>query len=128
MVYGSDTQGLGATFYPFYDFSYQMAGILLPDQWQSLYTGKTAWTSSAVTAQMTKWAALKTKGCTNPDVLTKTNILGYFGQGKAAMIVDGNWDTATLQKSLGANLAPFVPPYSNSKVKGVIQYPGDGFS
>ena len=47
---------------------------------------------------MQKWADLKTKGCTNPDVLTKSNILGYFGSGKAAMIVDGNWDTATLQK------------------------------
>jgi raffinose/stachyose/melibiose transport system substrate-binding protein len=128
MVYGSDTQGLGATFYPFYDFSYQMSGILSPTQWQSLYTGKTSWTSPAVTAQMTKWASLKSKGCTNPDVLTKSNILGAFTSGKAAMIVDGNWDTATLQKGLGKNLAPFVPPYANGKQKGVIEYPGDGFS
>ena len=128
MVYGSDTQGLGATFYPFYDFSYQMSGILSPTQWQNLYTGKTSWTSPAIVAQMDKWAALKTKGCTNPDVLTKSNILGYFSSGKAAMIVDGNWDTATLQKGLGKNLAAFVPPYSNGKQKGVIQYPGDGFS
>jgi ABC-type glycerol-3-phosphate transport system substrate-binding protein len=128
MVYGSDTQGLGATFYPFYDFSYQMSGILSPTQWQGLYTGKTSWTSPAVTGQMSKWAALKTKGCTNPDVLTKSNILGAFTSGKAAMIVDGNWDTATLQKGLGKNLEPFVPPYSNSKQKGVVEYPGDGFS
>jgi raffinose/stachyose/melibiose transport system substrate-binding protein len=128
MVYGSDTQGLGATFYPFYDFSYQMSGILSPTQWQGLYTGKTSWTSPAVVAQMSKWAALKSKGCTNPDVLTKSNILGYFSSGKAAMIVDGNWDTATLQKGLGKNLAAFVPPYANGKQKGVVQYPGDGFS
>jgi raffinose/stachyose/melibiose transport system substrate-binding protein len=128
MVYGSDTQGLGATFYPFYDFSYQMSGILSPTQWQNLYTGKTSWTSPAIVSQMDKWAALKTKGCTNPDVLTKSNILGYFSSGKAAMIVDGNWDTATLQKGLGKNLAAFVPPYASGKQKGVIQYPGDGFS
>ncbi|MDX6579871.1 MAG: raffinose/stachyose/melibiose transport system substrate-binding protein, partial [Gaiellales bacterium] len=62
MVYGSDTQGLGATFYPFYDFSYQMSGILSPAQWKGLYTGKTSWTSPAIVSQMTKWAALKTKG------------------------------------------------------------------
>ena len=105
-----------------------MSGILSPTQWQNLYTGKTSWTSPAIVAQMDKWAALKTKGCTNPDVLTKSNILGYFSSGKAAMIVDGNWDTATLQKGLGKNLAAFVPPYSNGKQKGVIQYPGDGFS
>ncbi len=128
MVYGSDTQGLGATFYPFYDFSYQMSGILSPTQWQGLYTGKTSWTSPAIVSQMTKWAALKTKGCTNPDVLTKSNILGAFSSGKAAMIVDGNWDTATLQKGLGKNLAPFAPPYSDKPQKGVVQYPGDGFS
>ncbi|MDX6526841.1 MAG: raffinose/stachyose/melibiose transport system substrate-binding protein [Gaiellales bacterium] len=128
MVYGSDTQGLGATFYPFYDFSYQMSGILSPAQWKGLYTGKTSWTSPAIVSQMSKWAALKTKGCTNPDVLTKSNILGAFSQGKAAMIVDGNWDTATLQKGLGKNLVPFAPPFSSGKQKGVVQYPGDGFS
>jgi raffinose/stachyose/melibiose transport system substrate-binding protein len=128
MVYGSDTQGLGATFYPFYDFSYQMSGILSPTQWQGLYTGKTSWTSPAVSAQLSKWAALKSKGCTNPDVLTKSNILGAFTSGKAAMIVDGNWDTATLQKGLGKNLEPFVPPYASGQQKGVVEYPGDGFS
>ena len=77
---------------------------------------------------MSKWAALKTKGCTNTDVLTKSNILGAFSRGKAAMIVDGNWDTATLQKGLGPNLAPFVPPFASGTQKGVVQYPGDGFS
>jgi raffinose/stachyose/melibiose transport system substrate-binding protein len=128
MIYGSDTQGLGATFYPFYDFIYQMSGILSPTQWKGLYTGKTAWTSPAIVSQMTKWAALKSKGCTNPDVLTKSNILGAFATGKAAMIVDGNWDTATLQKGLGKNLVPFAPPFSSGKQKGVVQYPGDGFS
>ena len=44
------------------------------------------------------------------------------------MLVDGSWDTATLQKGLGKNLAPFAPPYSDKKQSGVIQYPGDGFS
>jgi raffinose/stachyose/melibiose transport system substrate-binding protein len=128
MVYGADTQGLGQTFYPFYDFSYAMSGILSPAQWKGLYTGKTAWTSPKIVSQLTKWAALKTKGCTNPDVLTKSGILGAFTSGKAAMLVDGSWDTATLQKGLGKNLAAFAPPYSDAKQGGVIQYPGDGFS
>jgi ABC-type glycerol-3-phosphate transport system substrate-binding protein len=128
MVYGADTQGLGQTFYPFYDFSYQMMGILSPKQWQGLYTGKTAWTSPAVVSQLTKWASLRTKGCTNPDVLTKSGILDTFAKGKAAMIVDGSWDVATLEKGLGKNLAPFAPPYTNGKQSGVVQYPGDGFS
>jgi raffinose/stachyose/melibiose transport system substrate-binding protein len=35
---------------------------------------------------------------------------------------------ATLQKGLGKNLGAFAPPYSDSKQRGVIQYPGDGFS
>jgi ABC-type glycerol-3-phosphate transport system substrate-binding protein len=128
MVYGADTQGLGQTFYPFYDFSYAMAGILSPAEWRGLYSGTTSWTSPKVVSQLTKWAALRTKGCTNPDVLTKSGILDAFTSGKAAMIVDGSWDTATLQKGLGKNLAPFAPPYSDAKQHGVIQYPGDGFS
>ena len=72
--------------------------------------------------------ALPKGGCTNKDVLTKTNILGAFIKGQAAMIVDGNWDAATLQQGLGKNLAPFVPPYADGAQHGVVQYPGDGFS
>jgi len=128
MVYGADTQGLGQTFYPFYDFSYAMSGIFSPAQWQGLYTGKTPWTSPKIVSQLTKWASLRTKGCTNPDVLTKSGILDAFAKGKAAMLVDGNWDTATLQKGLGKNLGAFAPPYSDTKQQGVVQYPGDGFS
>jgi ABC-type glycerol-3-phosphate transport system substrate-binding protein len=128
LMYGSDTQGITAAFYPWYDVSYAMSGILSPAQWQGLYTGKTSWTSPAVVAQMTKWAAMKSKGCTNSDVLTATNVLGKFTSGKTAMIVDGSWDTATLQKGLGSKLAPFALPFSNGKQKGVVQYPGDGFS
>ena len=64
------------------------------------------------------------KGCTNKDVLTKLGILSAFSSGKAAMLVDGSWDTATLQKGLGKNLAPFAPPYSDSKQGGVDSVPG----
>jgi ABC-type glycerol-3-phosphate transport system substrate-binding protein len=128
MIYGADTQALGAQFYPFYDFSYQMIGAFSPAQWRELYTGKTPWTAPKIAAQMTKWVALPKSGCTNKDVLTKTNILGAFVKGQAAMIVDGNWDTATLQQGLGKDLAPFVPPYADGKQHGVVQYPGDGFS
>jgi ABC-type glycerol-3-phosphate transport system substrate-binding protein len=128
MIYGADTQALGAQFYPFYDFSYQMIGILKPTQWRDLYTGKMPWTSPKIVAQMNKWVSLPKSSCTNKDVLTKTNILGAFVKGQAAMIVDGNWDTATLQQGLGKNLAPFVPPYADGKQHGVVQYPGDGFS
>ena len=128
MIYGADTQALGAQFYPFYDFSYQMIGAFSPEQWRNLYTGKTPWDSPTIVSQMSKWVSLPKSGCTNKDVLTKTNILGAFVKGQAAMIVDGNWDTATLQKGLGKNVAPFVPPYADGKQHGVVQYPGDGFS
>jgi ABC-type glycerol-3-phosphate transport system substrate-binding protein len=128
MLYGADTQALGAQFYPFYDFSYIINGIYSPSQLRSLYTGKTPWTSPKIAVQMSKWVGLVKRGCTNKDVLTKTDVLGAFIKGQAAMIVDGNWDTATLQKGLGKKLAPFVPPYANGKQRGVVQYPGDGFS
>jgi len=83
MIYGADTQALGAQFYPFYDFSYQMIGLLPPNQWRDLYTGKLPWTSPKIVAQMNKWVSLPKSGCTNKDVLTKTNILGAFIKGQA---------------------------------------------
>ena len=128
IVYGADPQGIGPSPYPFYDLSYLMAGIYSPSQWKGLYTGKIPWTSPAIVNQVSNWASLPKKGCTNSDVLTKTNILGAFMKGQAAMIIDGNWDTATLQQGLGSKVAPMVPPFSSKPQKGVVQYAGDGYA
>jgi raffinose/stachyose/melibiose transport system substrate-binding protein len=67
-------------------------------------------------------------GYTNDDVLTNTSNIQQFEQGKAAMLVDGTWDTAQYTKAMGKNVAAFVPPFSNTPIKGVVEYPGDGFS
>jgi raffinose/stachyose/melibiose transport system substrate-binding protein len=128
MVYGADPQAIQSSPYPWYDMSYLMAGTLAPGEWKGLYTGRIPWTSPKIAAQMTKWISLRKKGCTNTDVLTKTNILGAFMKGQAAMISDGNWDAATFQKGMGSKVAPFVLPFSDSPQHGVIQYSGDGFS
>jgi raffinose/stachyose/melibiose transport system substrate-binding protein len=127
-VYGADPQAIQSSPYPWYDLSYMMAAAYTPAQWKGLYTGAIPWTSAAIEGQMTKWAQMVKNGCTNNDVLTKTNILGAFTTGKAAMISDGNWDAATFQKAMGAKVAPFVLPFSNKPQNGVIQYSGDGFS
>jgi raffinose/stachyose/melibiose transport system substrate-binding protein len=128
IVYGADPQAIQNSPYPWYDMSYLMGAAMSPEQLKGLYTGKTSWTSPAVVAQVSKWAALPKKGCTNSDVLTKTNILGAFIKGEAAMIVDGNWDAATLQKAMGTKVAAFVPPFSDEPQHAVVQYSGDGFS
>ncbi|MHB8468294.1 MAG: ABC transporter substrate-binding protein [Gaiellaceae bacterium] len=128
IVYGADPQAIGPSPYPFYDLSYIMAGLYSPNQWRGIYTGRIPWTSQNVVAQVSNWAALPKHGCTNSDVLTKTNILGAFMKGEAAMIIDGNWDTATLQKALGSKVAPFLPPFTSKPQHGVIQYAGDGFA
>jgi ABC-type glycerol-3-phosphate transport system substrate-binding protein len=128
MVYGNGGQALGAEFYPWYDASYMMIGQYSVSQWKGLYSGSVPWTSPAVTAQFTKWAALNKKGCTNNDVLTDTTNLNQFTSGKAAMMVDGTWDTQKFTTAMGSKVAAFVPPFSNSPIKGVVQYPGDGFS
>ena len=127
MVYGQDEQGIQSSPYPWYDMSYMMAGVLTPAQWKGLYTGAIPWTSPKIVAQMTKWVSLPKKGCTNKDVLTKTNIVGAFTKGQAAMISDGSWDAPTYQKAMGSNVAPFPLPFSDSG-KNVVQYAGDGFS
>ena len=128
LVYGNGGQPLGAEFYPWYDMSYLMIGAHpLPD-WKSLYDGQIPWTSSENAAQLTNWAKLQSSGCTNQDVLTKTNNLGDFEKGRAAMIIDGTWDTQKFTDVMGDNVAAFVPPFSDSPMQGVVQFAGDGLS
>ncbi len=127
LVYGNGGQSLGATFYPWYDASYAMIGAYSVKQWADLADGKVAWNSPTNIDQFTKWAALKTKGCTNSDVLTKTNNLTDFTSGKAAMILDGTWDTSKFTDAMKSDVAAFVPPFSDQPINGVVEYPGDGF-
>jgi raffinose/stachyose/melibiose transport system substrate-binding protein len=128
IVYGADPQAISSEPYPFYDLSYIMAGLYSPSQWRGLYSGQIPWTAAPIVSQVSRWASMPKSGCTNSDVLTKTNILGAFMKGQAAMIIDGNWDTATLQKGMGSNVAPFLPPFTSKPQTGVVQYSGDGFS
>jgi raffinose/stachyose/melibiose transport system substrate-binding protein len=126
LVYGNGGQSLGAEFYPWYDASYLMIGAHTVPQWDDLYSGKIAWNDQSNLDQLTKWAGLKSSGCTNSDVLTKTNNLDDFTKGKAAMIIDGTWDTSKFTDAMGDNVAAFVPPFSTTPIKGVVEYPGDG--
>jgi raffinose/stachyose/melibiose transport system substrate-binding protein len=128
MTYGNGGQPLGAEFYPWYDMSYMMIGTYPVSEWQKLYSGQIPWTSPTVSAQLSTWAKLKSSGCTNSDVLTKTNNLGDFESGKAAMMIDGTWDTQKFTSALGNKVAAFVPPFSNNPIKGVVDFAGDGLS
>ena len=127
-TYGNGGQPLTATFYPYYDLSYMMIGNYPVDQWVNLYSGSTPWTAPANVAALSKWAQLKKLGYTNPDVITKTNNLADFETGKAAMIMDGTWDTKKFTDALGSKVAAFVPPFTNNPVTGVVDFAGDGIS
>jgi raffinose/stachyose/melibiose transport system substrate-binding protein len=118
IVYGNGGQAM----------SYLMIGSHSLADWKGLYDGTIPWTDKSNVAQLAKWASLQSKGYTNKDVLTKTNNLQDFESGKAAMLVDGTWDTQQFTTSLGSNVGAFVPPFSNTPVKGVVAYDGDGYS
>jgi raffinose/stachyose/melibiose transport system substrate-binding protein len=128
IVYGNGGQAISTEFYPWYDMSYLMIGAHSLSSWKGLYDGAIPWTSSANVAQLKQWAALQKLGYTNADVLTNTANIQQFEKGKAAMMVDGTWDTKQYTSSMGSNVAAFVPPYSTTPIKGVVEYPGDGFS
>jgi len=128
IVYGNGGQPLGATFYPWYDMSYMMIGTYTVPQWQGLYSGSTPWTASAISSQLSNWVKLHSSGCTNSDVVTNTNNLGQFESGKAAMMVDGTWDTQKFTSALGSKVAAFAPPFSTAPIKGVVDFAGDGIS
>ncbi len=126
MTYGTGLQALNAGFYPYYDLSYMMM-FLSVDDWKKLYDGQIAWTDPRIVAQLTKWAALKTKGCTNTDVLANNESVSQFETGKAAMTMEGSWGFKEFHTKMGDNVADFVPPFNDTAVKGVVEFPGDGF-
>ncbi|HTX01845.1 MAG TPA: extracellular solute-binding protein [Acidimicrobiales bacterium] len=128
LVYGNGGQALGAEFYPWYDMSYMMIGAHSVSAWKDLYDGQIPWTSQTNVAQLAAWQKLHTLGCTNPDVLTKTDNIQEFESGKAAMLVDGTWDTAQYTGAMGSKVAAFVPPFSDTPIHGVVEFAGDGFS
>ncbi|MGC1419698.1 MAG: extracellular solute-binding protein [Acidimicrobiales bacterium] len=127
-AYGNGGQALGAEFYPWYDLSYMMIGDYSVAQWKGLYDGSIPWTSKTTEASLAAWQKLETMGCTNPDVLTDTTNIQQFETGKAAMIMDGTWDTLEYTKAMGSKVAAFVPPFSAKPITGVVDFPGDGIS
>jgi raffinose/stachyose/melibiose transport system substrate-binding protein len=60
--------------------------------------------------------------------LTDTTNIQQFETGKAAMIMDGTWDTAEYTSAMGSKVAAFVPPFSAKPITGVVDFPGDGIS
>jgi raffinose/stachyose/melibiose transport system substrate-binding protein len=125
-VYGTGAQGLTAGFYPFYDLSYLMMYLPVAD-WKKLYDGQMAWTDPTIKAQLDKWVELEHGSYTNQDVLNNTESWQQFLGGKAAMTLEGTWAIADAEKSLGSNVGVFVPPFSDTPIKGVVEFPGDGF-
>ncbi|MGC8628289.1 MAG: ABC transporter substrate-binding protein [Acidimicrobiales bacterium] len=128
LYYGAGSQNLGAEFYPWYDMSYMMIGAYPLSKWQGIFNGSIPWTSPTIVNQLANWHKLYADGYTNKDVITSIGSLTAFEHGKSAMLIKGNWDLATLYSGLKGNLGTFVPPFSNTPIHGVVQYPGDGFS
>ncbi len=122
------TQNLSGEFYPWYDMSYMMAGVLSPSQWEGLYNGSVSWTSSTVQSQLTEWHQLYSDGYVNKDALSATNVMNAFLKGQAAMIVKINNDAGPFYSTLGSNVGVFVPPYSSTPAKGVVEFAGNGFA
>lgn len=127
-LYGSTSGTAGSEFYPYWSFSYMMAGSYSLHQWRKLYSGSIPWTSSTIQSQTSKWVSLHKDGYANSGVLTTTNALGAFEKGKAAMFVNGNWFSGQMQAKMGKNLAFFIPPFSNSPMHAIVGMPGNGFA
>jgi raffinose/stachyose/melibiose transport system substrate-binding protein len=126
-TYGTGGQALGGGFYPWYDVSYLMM-YLQPADWKKLYTGEIPWTDPAVQAQFDKWGSLFAKGCTNSDVLTNQDSVAQFEAGQAAMTMEGTWQIAEFQEKMGDTVDVFVPPFSDTPIKGVVEFAGDGLA
>lgn len=122
------TQNLSGEFYPWYNLSYLMSGALSLKQWEGLYNGSIKWSNPKIESQLANWQKLYKDGYINSDALTATNVQKNFVQGKAAMIVKGNWDTSQFSSSLGSNVGVMSPPYSNTPIKSTIDFAGNGLA
>jgi ABC-type glycerol-3-phosphate transport system substrate-binding protein len=126
MTYGTGLQALNAGFYPYYDLSYMMMMYSVED-WKKLYSGEIPWTDPKIVDQLTKWADLKTKGCTNEDVLANNESVSQFESGQAAMTLEGSWGFGEFYDKLGDKVGVFAPPFNDATTKGVVEFPGNGF-
>jgi raffinose/stachyose/melibiose transport system substrate-binding protein len=125
IAYGPGGQALNAGFYPYYDLSYMMMYLQVSD-WQKLYSGQIPWTDPAIVSQLQQWAKIKSDGYTNTDVLNGDSV-GMFEAGKAAMVMEGSWDFQEFSQKLGDKVGVFIPPFTATQAKGVVEFPGDGF-
>lgn len=125
IVYGND--GNGGEFWSLAEWSYLLAGATPASSWNGYLTGKLRYDSPALIAQITNWARLFKDGCTNANALTDANNQPEFEHGKAAMIIEGSWDTPIFQPYLKNNLGVFEPPYSTSGKHMIVELAGQGF-
>lgn len=125
IVYGND--GNGGEFWPLAEWSYLLAGAAPVSSWNGFLTGTQAYNSPAMIAQVTAWAQLYKDGCANANALTDANNQSEFEHGKAAMIIEGSWDTPIFSPYLGSNLGVFEPPYSTTGKKMLVELAGQGF-
>jgi ABC-type glycerol-3-phosphate transport system substrate-binding protein len=44
------------------------------------------------------------------------------------MTMEGTWQIAEFQEKLGDKVDVFVPPFSDTPIKGIVEYSGDGFA
>lgn len=125
IVYGND--GNGGEFWPLAEWSYLLAGATPVSSWNGFLTGSQRYDSPGMVAQITAWAELYKNGCANTDALTDANNQSEFEHGKAAMIIEGSWDTPIFQPFLGSNLGVFEPPYSTTGKQMIVELAGQGF-
>jgi len=117
----------GGEFWPLAEWSYLLAGATPVSSWNGFLTGTQQYNSPEMVAQITAWAELYKNGCANTNALTDANNQAEFEHGKAAMIIEGSWDTPIFQPFLGSNLGVFEPPYSATGKQMIVELAGQGF-
>ena len=44
------------------------------------------------------------------------------------MTLEGTWAISAVEKAMGDNVGVFLPPFVDQPLKGVVEFPGDGFA
>ena len=102
-----------------------MMMIFPVEDWKKLFSGESRGRMRG--SRPAQWGDLKAKGCTNEDVLTNTESIAQFEAGQAAMTLEGSWDFKEFQDKMGDNVGLFLPPFVDEPLKGVVEFPGNGY-
>ena len=127
MAYGTGGQALNAGFYPYYDLSYLMMYLPVGRLAEALQRQAPVDRPGDRGPARPSGRRSRPRATRTPTSSPTPTRSRSSRPGKAAMTLEGSWDFKEFHDKMGDKVGVFVPPFTNTPAKGVVEFPGDGF-